>query len=133
MKKSILFIAAILLSVHCMAQEQLSFPFQGGKEGMDKFFNDSLTVSQEIIQKKAIGTAVFKFNDIWIIPDREKTHDFIITFAFSFNAPATDSADLQKTVYDNYRTRKPITSTNQVPLNEATLLPNVVVNYDVAQ
>src|SRR5665213_527245 len=128
MKKSILFIAAILLSVHCMAHEQLSFPFQGGKEGMDKFFNDSLTVSQEIIQKKAIGTAVFKFtanekgviskiivyyaddailaptiidalkksNHKWIIPDREKTHDFIITFAFSFNAPATDSADLQK-------------------------------------
>jgi hypothetical protein len=165
MKKKILFIAAILLSVHCMAQEQLLFPFQGGKEGMDKFFKDSLTVSPEIIQKKAIGTAVFKFtadekgaiskiivyyaddailaptiidalrksNHKWIIPDREKTHDFIITFAFSFNPPATDSGDLQKTVYDNYRTRNPITSTNQVPLNEATLLPNVVVNYDVAQ
>ena len=165
MKRTLILIAALALSVHCMAQEQLSFPFQGGKEGMDKFFKDSLTVSPEIIQKKAIGTAVFKFtadqkgaiskiivyyaddavlaptiidalkksNHKWIIPDREKTHDFIITFAFGFNATAADNGDLQKTVYDNYRTRKPITSTNQVPLNEATLLPNVVVNYDVGQ
>src|SRR5271165_4579486 len=117
MKKTLLLIAAAALCVHCMAQEQLSFPFQGGKEAMDHFFRDSLTVSQEIIQKKAVGTTVFKFtadekgaitkiivyyaddlvlaqpvidalkksNHKWIIPDREKAHDFIITFAFSFN------------------------------------------------
>ena len=148
-----------------MAQEQLSFPFQGGKEGMDKFFKDSLTVSPEIIQKKAIGTAVFKFtadekgaiskiivyyaddailapaiidalkksNHKWIIPDREKTHDFIIPFTFGFNAPPADNADLQKTVYDNYFNRKPIFSTDQVPLDETTLLPVVLVNYDIGQ
>jgi len=165
MKRILLSLAAILLSGYCMAQNQLSFPFQGGKEGMDKFFRDSLKVSPEIIQKKAIGTAVFKFtandkgaiskiivyyaddvvltdpiiealkksNHKWIIPDREKAHDFIITFAFGFNAAATDDIELYKTVYENYRTRASIRSTNQVPLNEATLLPNVVVNYDISQ
>jgi hypothetical protein len=165
MKKILLSLTAILLSGYCMAQNQLSFPFQGGKEGMDKFFKDSLTVSPEIIQKKAIGTAVFKFtandkgviskiiiyyaddvvlanpiievlkksNHKWIIPDKEKTHDFIITFAFGFNAAATDDIDLLRTVYDNYRTRATIHSNDQVPLNEATLLPNVVVKYDITQ
>ena len=165
MKKTLLFIAAIALSVHCMAQQELSFPFQGGKEAMTQFFKDSLVVSPDIIQKKAIGTAVFKFtadakgaiskivvyyaddflltspiidalkksNFKWIIPNHEKTHDFIIPFTFGFNAPPADNADLQKTVYDNYFNRKPIFSTDQVPLDETTLLPVVLVNYDIGQ
>jgi hypothetical protein len=44
-----------------MAQEQLAFPFQGGKEMMAKFFRDSLVVSPQLIAQKATGTAVFKF------------------------------------------------------------------------
>jgi hypothetical protein len=165
MKKSIILITAILLSVRCMAQGQLSFPFQGGKEAMTQFFKDSLNVSEDIIQKKAVGTAVFKFtanergiitkivvyyaddyvltvpiidalkksNHKWIIPDREKAHDFIIPFNFVFNPLAGDNPDLQKAVYDNYRSRKPIVTNDQVPLNETTLLPVIVVSYDVAQ
>jgi hypothetical protein len=165
MKKSILILVVILISAHCMAQRQLSFPFRGGKEEMARFFKDSLIVSQEIIQKKAIGTAVFKFtadengaiskivvyyaddyilvtpiidalrksNHKWVIPGPERRHDFIISFVYSFTAPQTDNLDLQKIVYENYRTHSAIAATDQVPLNEATLLPPVVVSYDILQ
>jgi len=147
----------------CMAQEQLAFPFQGGKDVMTQFFKDSLSVSQDIIQKKETGTVVIKFsarqNGViskivvyyaddailvqpvidalrkttrkWIISSNERIHDFIIPFVFSFNPPETAGSDLQKTVYDNYRTRKPILSKDQVPLDETTLLPPVPVSYDL--
>ncbi|BAU52180.1 hypothetical protein [Mucilaginibacter gotjawali] len=61
MKRNILTVIFLTISAYCFAQEQLSFPFQGGKEAMTQFFRDSLNVSQDITQKKAIGTAVIKF------------------------------------------------------------------------
>lgn len=165
MKKTLLFLAALTLSLHCLAQEQLSFPFQGGKDIMARFFKDSLTVSPEIVQKKASGSVIFKFtadiqgriskiiiyyaddpilagpaiealkrsNHKWIIPDHEKFHDFIIPFSFSFNIPATANRALQAALYDYYRNRKPVITENQVPLGMATLLPTVVVKYDIAR
>ena len=164
MKKTFLFIFTILLSGYCMAQAELSFPFQGGKDVMTRFFKDSLTVSQQIIAKKATGTAIFKFtadengtikkviiyyaddlvlaepaiealkksNHKWIIPDHEKVHDFIVPFVFTFTPPAVSSAALQRSVYDFYRSRKPVLTSNQVPLDLATLLPAITVNYTVA-
>lgn len=165
MKKIILFVTALILSLHCMAQEELSFPFQGGKDVMTRFFRDSLTVSPDIIQKRAAGSVIFKFtadvqgriskiiiyyaddavlaapvidalkrsNHKWIIPDHEKFHDFIIPFSFSFNIPAAETPTLQARVYDYIRNRKPITTENQVPLDRATLLPTVMVKYDIAR
>lgn len=146
-----------------MAQEKLSFPFQGGKDVFTRFFKDSLIVSPQIITKRATGLAVFKFtaddkgtirkviiyyaddllltqpiidvlkksNHKWIIPDREKFHDFIIPFAISFTPPATGNVAAQKAVYDFYRHRKPVLSYDQIPLDMATLLPTVMVNYDI--
>src|SRR6187402_777071 len=61
MKKIFLFAITLLLCSYCMAQQQLSFPFQGGKDVMTRFFKDSLTVSKDIIKKRATGTAIFKF------------------------------------------------------------------------
>jgi hypothetical protein len=165
MKKILLFITVITLSLRCLAQEQLAFPFQGGKDIMTRFFRDSLTVSPEIIQKKASGSVIFKFtadiqgriskiiiyyaddailvapvidalkrsNHKWIIPDHEKFHDFIIPFSFSFNTPAVANRALQTALYNYYRNRKPVVTENQVPLDMATLLPTVVVNYDIAR
>jgi hypothetical protein len=162
MKKILLLVVTILLYGYCMAQAQLVFPFQGGKGIMTRFFKDSLIISPQIIQKKATGTAVFKFtadeqgvirkmivyyaddliltqpiiealkksNHKWIIPDNEKSHDFIILFTIGFTTPATGNATLQKAVYDFYSHRKPILSYDQVPLDMATLLPSVVINYD---
>jgi hypothetical protein len=146
-----------------MAQENLAFPFQGGKGVMSAFFRDSLTVSPEIELKKATGLVVFKFtademgritkmviyyaddavlaspvidalkksNHKWIIPNHEKFHDFIIPFSFSFNPPALSIKGLQKAVYDYNTNRKPIFSTDQVPLDMATLLPTVMIKYDI--
>jgi len=164
MKKIIICIIIILQAGYSMAQEQLVFPFQGGKEAMSQFFRDSLTVSPGIIQKRVVGTAVFKFtanakgvlskiivyyaddaslafpvidalkksNHKWIIPDGEKTHDFIVPFIFSFNAPAEATDDLQKTVYNNYLNKNPIHTSDQLPLDVATLLPPVMISYDIA-
>jgi hypothetical protein len=162
MKKILLTIIIILQAAFCMAQEQLAFPFQGGKDVMTKFFKDSLMVSPDIRQQNATGTVIFKFtadtkggitkiivyyaddavlvpsvisalkksNHKWIIPDSEKLHDFLISFTFNFTAPA--GGDLRKAYYEYYRHHKPIVTNDQIPLDEATLLPPVLVNYTIA-
>ena len=77
--------------------------------------------------------ALKKSNHKWIIPDHEKFNDFIIPFSYTFNAPPAESEELRKDVYNYTRNRKPILSTDQVPLDEATLLPAVSINYDLTQ
>lgn len=163
MKKIILFFVATMFAVSCFAQQELAFPFQGGKEVMNSFFKQNVDVSSDIVKRKVTGTAVFKFtadtagaikkiiiyyaDDVslvtpiiealkksdgkWIIPFREKAHDFIIPFRINFKAPATANAALQKAVYDFHRTRKPVLSNDQVPLDVATLLPTVSVTYEI--
>ena len=165
MKKTLLFIAAVLLYINCHAQEQLAFPFQGGKSVMTSFFKDSVAVSPEIIQKRASGLVILKFtadekgaiskiiiyyaddavlimpiidalkksNRKWIIPNHEKFNDFILPVSYSFNSPPVVDEEVQKAVYDFNRNRKPILATDQVPLNLATLLPAVMVTYDIPQ
>ena len=165
MKKIILFVSVFIIAANCVAQEQLAFPFQGGKVIMNRFFKDSLVVSPQIIQKKATGLVIFKFtadpkggiskiivyyaddavlvppviealrksNHKWIIPDHEKFNDFILPISYSFNPPPQGTRGVQKAVYDFNRAKKPIFSTDQVPLDLATLLPAVMVTYDISQ
>ncbi|MBL4677885.1 MAG: hypothetical protein JKY70_17030 [Mucilaginibacter sp.] len=161
--KKLLVIAFLLSSFYAQAQKELAFPFQGGAPVMTRFFKDSLSVSQDIIAKKASGVAVLKFTaDVngvvqkiviyyaddylitlpaidalkkstkkWIIPDKEKFHDFIIPFSISYNTPASGVAEVQKAAYEFYKRRKPIVARDQIPLNDATLLPTVSVSYDL--
>jgi hypothetical protein len=163
MKRTLLAIAILFTSICCNAQQTVSFPFQGGSSIFNRFFKDSLTVSPEIIQKRATGTVIFKFtadskgtikkiivyyaddylltapliealkksNHKWIIPDNENLHDFIITFSINFNPPAGTDDNLNAAVYNFNVNRKPIISHDQVPIDDATLLPTVVVNYDL--
>ena len=163
MKKIILFFVAAMFTVSCFAQQELAFPFQGGKEVMNSFFKQNVDVSSDIVKRKVTGTAVFKFtadtagaikkiiiyyaDDVslvtpiiealkksdgkWIIPFKEKAHDFIIPFKINFKMPATASAALQKAVYDFHRNSKPLLSNDQVPLDVATLLPTVSVVYEI--
>ena len=163
MKEVFLFIAVLFLAGRAIAQEELAFPFQGGKDIMTRFFKDSLIVSPEIIRQRATGVVVFKFtademgrisrlivyyaddqllvgpvidalkksNRKWIIPNHEKLHDFIIPFAFNFSPPPNGNAELEKAMFDSYRNRRPISATNQVPIDMATLLPTIMVNYDI--
>ena len=148
-----------------MAQEQLAFPFQGGKEIMTRFFTENLIVPKDAVKKRVSGTAIFKFtadengalskiviyhaDDLaltpfiiealkkssskWIIPNREKFHDFILPFSIRHNTPVTGAAEVQKSHYDFYKSSRPFVATDQIPLNEASLLPTIVINYDVAQ
>lgn len=162
--KKLLIIALLLSSVYCKAQEgDLAFPFQGGSPVMTRFFKDSLQIGSDIKDKKATGTAVFKFTaDVngnitriviyyaddylltmpiiqalkksskkWIIPNKEKYHDFIIPFSIGYNNPSSGEAEVQKAAYDFYSNRKPIVANDQIPLNSATLLPTVIVKYDL--
>ena len=163
MKKIALLALIILLSRHGMAQENISFPFQGGNNVMNHFFRDSVKVTPEIIAKRATGTAIIKFtaddkgmvskiviyyaDDLlltppviealkkstrkWIILNHEKFHDFIIPFSISFNIPITGNGAAQQAYYDFYLHHKPVLTMDQIPLNEATLLPTVVVKYDL--
>ena len=75
--------------------------------------------------------ALKRSNHKWIIPDKERMHDFIIPFIFSFALPAVESAKLRKVLYDDYHNRKPILAKDQVPLDMTTLLPPVPINYDL--
>jgi hypothetical protein len=62
MKKLINNCPVSIIGAYCKAQDaDLAFPFQGGNPIMTRFFKDSLQVGDEIIAKKATGTAVFKF------------------------------------------------------------------------
>ena len=163
MKKIILFAAAVFMSVYCMAQEPMAFPFQGGKEVMTKFFKDSVVVSNEIVSKKATGMVVFKFtadqkgaikkmviyyaDDVmlarpviealkkssskWIVPGNEKSHDFILPFIIGFNPSASNTADTKNLYYNFYLAKKPIQTQDQLPLDVVTMLPPVMINYDV--
>jgi len=163
MKKLLLITITLFISSLCMAQEDLSFPFQGGSRVMNQFFKDSVIASREMVLKKATGMAIFKFtaddkgqiskiviyyaDDLlltppiiealkktghkWIIPNHEKVHDFILPFSISFNIPITGNGAVQQAYYDFYLHHKPINSADQIPMNETTLLPAVMVKYEL--
>jgi len=75
--------------------------------------------------------ALKKSNHHWVVPDNEKSHDFVLSFTISFNPPAATTPSPQKGVYNFYLKKKPILSSNQVPLDNVTLLPAIQVKYSV--
>jgi hypothetical protein len=88
------------------------------------YYADDYFVAMPIIE------ALKKSDHKWVIPDGEKLHDFVISFTVGLNMPAgKNNAQLQKEMYTYYNQRKPILSVNQVPLDLATLLPAITVNY----
>lgn len=89
------------------------------------YYADDYILTTPIIE------ALKKSNKKWIIPNKEKFHDFIIPFSVNFVKPTTGLAEVQKANYAFYRSRKPIVSKDQIPLNSATLLPTVVVQYNL--
>ncbi len=91
------------------------------------YYADDLLLTQPIIE------ALKKSNRKWIIPDREKFHDFIIPFSIRLKPPITGLAEVQKTHLDTYKSNIPLISADQIPLNEASLLPAIVIKYDVTQ
>lgn len=82
-----------------------------------------------LIAEPAID-ALKKTNGHWVIPDNMKFYDFVIPFTIGFIPSNKNRLLTQKAMYTFYANRKPIVANNQVPLNAATLLPTVVVNYE---
>ncbi|OCX50933.1 hypothetical protein BEL04_19625 [Mucilaginibacter sp. PPCGB 2223] len=88
------------------------------------YYADDYLIAQPAIE------ALKKTNGKWVIPDKMKFYDFVIPFTINFIPSNANRLLTQKAMYTFYTTRKPIVATNQVPLNQATLLPTVVVNYE---
>jgi hypothetical protein len=108
-----------------MAVIKFTADINGNIQKMVIYYADDYLLTMPVIE------ALKKSTKKWIIPNKEKFHDFIIPFSISFNDPATGSADVQKTAYEFYKNRRPIVANDQIPLNAATLLPTVVVKYDI--
>ncbi len=89
------------------------------------YYADDLLLTPPLI------AALKKSTHKWIIPNHEKFHDFIIPFSISFNIPMTGNGAVQQAYYDFYLHHKPVLTLDQIPLNEATLLPTIVVKYNI--
>lgn len=121
---------SVVISPQLIAQRATGtavFKFTADEKGTIKkiiiYYADDIALTQPII------AALQKSNHKWIIPDHEKLHDFIIPFNIGFTPPATTVPGLQKAMYNYYSRRKPVVSLDQVPLDMATLLPAVTINY----
>ncbi|MGN6177558.1 MAG: hypothetical protein ACTHNW_00140 [Mucilaginibacter sp.] len=97
----------------------------GGISRMIVYYADDVSLVQPVID------AVHKSNHQWQIPANHKLYDYLISFTVSFNLPDSTSTELKEKFYKFYSQRRQITANNEVPLGQVTLLPNVVVKYDV--
>lgn len=107
------------------------FKFTADESGVIKkiiiYYADDISLTQPLIQ------ALQRSNKKWVIPNHEKTHDFILPFNISFAPPAIATGALSKAVYNFNARRKPVLAYDQIPLDMATLLPAVSVIYDLNQ
>ncbi|HVV55783.1 MAG TPA: hypothetical protein VHC47_10680 [Mucilaginibacter sp.] len=113
---------------HTKASGVVIFKFTADEDGAVK--NLVIYYADDAILARPLVEALRKSTRKWIIPYKEKLHDFIIPFLIKLNAPENGDRDIQSQVYRYYSRRKPIIARDQTPLDMATLLPTVVVNYD---
>ncbi len=106
------------------------FKFTADEKGAIKkiivYYADDVMLTQPLIE------ALKQSDHKWVIPDKEKLHDFIIPFTIAFNIPAATTPGMQRALYNYYTGRNAINTYNQVPLDMATLLPTITVNYDIS-
>jgi hypothetical protein len=69
-------------------------------------------------------------NGKWVIPKEVESYDFVIQFTYSYKPVGTIKPAALKAILDYQQQHKPIVAHDQVPLNYATLLPTIVVNYE---
>jgi hypothetical protein len=98
---------------------------QGNISKLVIYYADDYSLTPPLID------ALKKSGHQWVIPPHEKSHDFVIPFTVYFNLPANPGSQLMNDFYSFYTQRHQILSLNQVPMNDATLLPTMVVTYDV--
>jgi len=158
MKKLILSLIALISFTCVMAQAEMDSPFQGGNEVMDRYFSDSLKVTDLIKQKAASGVVVMKFTSdtkgsiikmvVYYADDIILTEPVIKALrgtkgkwvipakqkTYDFLIPFAINIDhptskASKAMLQFYNTKKPIVATDQIPLNTVSLLPTVQVSY----
>jgi len=105
------------------------FKFSADDQGMVSkiviYYADDLALTEPVLN------ALKKSTRKWIIPNHEKIHDFILPINIGFNIPTTGNAAVQADNYNFYLHKKPFTSPDQIPMDEATLLPTVFLKYDL--
>jgi hypothetical protein len=89
------------------------------------YYADDLSLAQPVID------ALNKSNHLWTVPGNRSLYDYVISFSISFNPPDSASQDLKDQFYKAYTQRRQLTATNEIPLGQVTMLPNVVIMYDV--
>lgn len=159
MKKLFLMLMAVLAFGRAMAQAEMDFPFQGGKEVMSDFFKNNITVNDQIRSHATTGVVVMKFTSdvqgsiikmvVYYADDASLTIPVIAALKatngkwiipakqktydflipFSFNMSKSDLKS-SKAILQYLNHRTPIIAEDQIPLNTVSLLPTVKVVYD---
>ena len=114
--------------IQAKATGTVIFKFTADQNGVIK--NIIIYYADDVLLTSPLIDALRKSSHQWIIPDHEKLHDFIIVFTVGFNPPIKPIG-VASASYKFYKQRKPIVSSDQIPLGSATLLPTVAVNYDL--
>jgi len=87
------------------------------------YYADDYLLTQPLIE------ALKRTNGNWVIPEHYQFYDFVIPFSINYIPSKSTVLISQKEMFNYYQNRKPIISHDQVPLNTATLLPTIIVNY----
>jgi len=159
MKKLFLMLMAVMAFGRVMAQAEMDFPFQGGKEVMSDFFKNNIVVSDQMRSHASTGLVVMKFTSdvqgsiikmvVYYADDASltipvvaalkatngkwiipaKQKTYDFIIPFSFSMNKSDVKS-SKAILQYLSHRNPITADDQIPLNTVTLLPTVKVTYD---
>ena len=87
------------------------------------YYADDLILTEPVIE------VLKRTNGRWIVPADHKFYDFILPFSINFKPESAPRPSELKAILDFNQVRKPIIAHDQVPLNAATLLPTIVINY----
>jgi hypothetical protein len=96
---------------------------KGMIESIVVYYADDVQLTQPAID------ALKRTNGKWVIPKSVKAYDFIVPFAITYKPEGGLKPAALKSILDYYEHRKPLTSPDQVPLNYATMLPTINVEY----
>lgn len=88
------------------------------------YYADDYVLTQPAID------ALRRTNGKWVIPTEVSSYDFIVQFSFNYKPAGAIRPAALKAILDYYQHHAPINATDQVPLNYATLLPTIIVNYE---
>ncbi len=109
------------------ASGMVIFKFTADAKGtvskMVVYYADDLMLAEPVVD------ALKRTSGKWVIPVDHKVYDFIIPFSINYKPTTAPKAAALKAILDFAQSKKPIVAADQVPLNAATLLPTVIINY----